>query len=150
MILAKQKIKWINKQINKLSSNATKEKKKVTTKVPEVTERGVLKRNVSRISFGRCTNWTLWNTCQPFRTSAAGNPTLSLSFEFSFSPHFFPDMRHTPCAPQRAQAGAGGWGKSANNRQQVVQKQQIVDNMCSLDLRRLHRQSKVSCHKTIN
>lgn len=67
-----------------------------------------------------------------------------------FSPHFFPDMRHMPCAPLRAQAGADGWGESANNRQQVVQKQQLVDNMCSLDLRPLHRQSKVSCHKTIN
>lgn len=83
----------------------------------------MLKRNVSRIYFGRCTNWTLWNTCQPFRTSASGNQTLSLPLEFSFFPPPFPwHETHAACYTTHT-----GWrrqrGKKAqNNKQQVVQK----------------------------
>lgn len=93
-------------------------KNRVAKIAPKVTQRGVLKRNVSRICFGTCTNWTLWNTCQPFRTSASGNQTLSLRAEF-------PDMRRSRvrrCTPA-AEAGwcgrGGAWttnsGLSNNN-----------------------------------
>lgn len=81
------------------------------------------------------------------RESNSQSPTLSSSF----SPTLPLTWGARRAAPQHTQAGAGGVGeKSASNKQQVVQKQQLVDKMCSLDLRRLHRRRKVSCHKTLN
>lgn len=111
----------------------------------------MLNRNVSRIYFGRCTNWTLWNTCQPFRTSASGNQTLSLPLAFSSPPPPFTwHETHAACSTTHTgwRRQRGKKRKTTNSR--LCKKQQLVDNMCSLDLRRLHRQSKVSCHKTIN
>lgn len=119
-------------------------KNRVTKIAPKVTQRGVLKRNVSRICFGTCTNWTLWNTCQPFRTSASGNQTLSLRAEF-------PDMR---CGRVRrctlaAEADwcrrGGAW--TTNSR---LSKTTACWHVYSLNLRHFYRLGKVSCHKTIN